>query len=143
MLTMPLRQPRQPEHILIAFLVIFLIFFGLCGCSAPNPGPDNLEDECKPSRVVCYTELPQGNISWRSFFDRMPGTRWNNGNPIIRNSRYSPIYIIDGMKVFMFDFDFSPYDVYSVEAVTDPVRILRYLGIGSGGGIVIIKTKIR
>jgi len=117
-------------------IVLSFIFISCYAIDAPKK-----RNVCRSARVVCYTELI-GEPSWANYINSLPGVSWNNGQPSIRNNRASPMYIIDGVRVFMFEFDTNPYNVEYVEVVTDPSRIERRAGFGSTGGLIVIKTKL-
>lgn len=127
------------------FLLVFLLLLAGCVTTPRNfettDGQRPPRDECRSSRVICPSEI-SGSPTWERFIKALPGVSWDNGSPHIRNSRHSPIYVVDGMKILMFNFEVNAFDVKSVEVVTNPTEIHRYAGFGSAGGLIIIKTRV-
>lgn len=141
----------------VPLLVVLLVVWGCGAGTGDGDVADAPEPERPGDRTVTAEDIernPSEPIE-RLLANRFPGvvvTRTPDGGIGIRiRGRTSilgsnaPLFVIDGLPIEPGPggalFGINPYDIESIEVLTDPASITMY-GVRGANGVVVIKTKV-
>lgn len=136
-----------------------LLLIGLlAGCAhATSTGEGDVEDAPEPSgKIITADDIERapGKPIEEILAQRFPGVhveRARDGGIVVRirgrtsiRGRNEPLYVIDGIPIEPGPggslFGINPYDIESIEVLTDAATTTMY-GVRGANGVIVIKTK--